>query len=202
MRLLTKLAVLVVALLSASGSSAQTFGRTSTYGGLTWSVSTNMGGFTSCNQLYVDATGDATNSNDYVIYGTLNCANGTYFSSGNAYFATDGSFNMSVSIGVAYKLVCVNLRGATLSGSCIIYDNLGNQTGTAFVSYPWQIDLLRYRSPGLLGILELHGSLGLLLHDDRSSGDAIAMRHVTLAQTEWASELAGLSEAARLLYVR
>lgn len=136
MRLLTKLAVLVVALLSASGSSAQTFGRTSTYGGLTWSVSTSMNGFSSCYQLFVDATGDATNSNNYVIYGTLNCANGAYFSSGNAYFATDGSFNMSVSIGVTHKLECVNLRGAALSGTCAIYDNLGNQTGTASVSYP------------------------------------------------------------------
>lgn len=135
MRLLKKLAVLVVALLSASGSSAQTFGSASTYGGLTWTVSTTMSGFTSCNQLFVDATGDASHSNDYVIYGTLNCANGSHFSSGNAYFATNGSFNMSVSMGVAYKLVCVNL-GASLSGSCTIYDNLGNQTGTAFVSYP------------------------------------------------------------------
>ncbi len=136
MRLLKKLAVVVVALLSASGSSAQTVGRTSTYSGLTWSVSTNMGGFTSCDQLFVDATGDVSNSSDYVIYGTLNCANGSYFSSGNAYFGADGSFNMSVSIGVAYKLVCVNLSGATLSGSCAIYDNLGTQTGTAFISYP------------------------------------------------------------------
>jgi hypothetical protein len=136
MRLLKKLAVLIVALLLASGSSAQTVGRTSTYSGLTWTVSTNMDGFTSCNQLFVDATGDASNSNDYVIYGTLNCANGSYFSSGNAYFGTDGSFNMSVSIGVAHKLVCVNLPGATLRGSCAIYDNLGTQTGTAFLSYP------------------------------------------------------------------
>lgn len=136
MHLLKKLAVLAVALLSTSGSSAATVGSTSTYGGLTWSVSTSMGGFTSCNQLFVDATGDASNSNDYVIYGTLNCANGSYFSSGNAFFGTDGSFNMSVSIGVAHKLVCVNLSGATLSGSCSIFDNLGTQTGTAFVSYP------------------------------------------------------------------
>jgi len=135
MDLLKKLAVLVVALLSASGSSAQTFGSPSTYSGLTWAVSTDMGGLTSCNQLFVDATGDVYNSNDYVIYGTLNCSDGSYFSSGNAYFGTSGSFNMSVSIGVAFKLVCVGLSGATLSGSCGIYDNLGTQTGTAFVSY-------------------------------------------------------------------
>ena len=136
MRLLNKLAVLAVALLSASGSSAQTLGYTSTYGGLTWTVTTNMVDFTNCNQLFVDATGDVSNSSDYVIYGTLNCSDGSYFSSGNAYFGTSGSFNMSVSVGVAFKLVCVGLNGATLSGSCGIYDNLGTQTGTAFVSYP------------------------------------------------------------------
>lgn len=136
MNLLNKLAVLVVALLSASVSSAQTIGYTSTYGGLTWTVSTNMVGFTNCNQLFVDATGDVANSYDYVIYGTLNCSDGNEFSSGNAYFSASGSFNMSVSMGVAFRLVCVGLSGATLSGSCGIYDNLGNQTGTAIVSYP------------------------------------------------------------------
>ena len=136
MRLLKKLAVLVVALLAASGSSAQTIGSTSTYAGLTWSVSTTMIGLTNCNQLFVAATGDVSNSSDYVVYGTLNCFDGSYFSSGNAYFDTDGSFNMSVTIGVGFNLVCANLSGATLGGSCAIYDNLGNQTGTALVSYP------------------------------------------------------------------
>jgi hypothetical protein len=43
---------------------------------------------------------------------------------------------MSVSIGVTLKLVCTDLNGATLSGSCAIYDNLGTQAGTALVSYP------------------------------------------------------------------
>ena len=134
MRLLKKLAVLVVALLSASGSGAQTLGSTNTYSGLNWFVSTNVSGFTSCNQLFVDATGDLSNSNNYVVYGTLNCSNGSYFSSGNAFFGADGSFNMSVSIGIGLYLVCVSLNGNTLSGECGIYDNLGN-LGPAFVSY-------------------------------------------------------------------
>lgn len=136
MSLLKKLAVLVFTFLSASGAYGQTVGSASTFAGLTWSVSTTMAGFASCNQLAVDFTGDFTNSYRYVVYGTLNCYGGSHFSSGNAFFSADGSFNMSVRMGIGLNLVCANLNGATLSGPCAIYDNLGTQTGTAYVSYP------------------------------------------------------------------
>ena len=136
--LLKTLAQLVIAFLTASVSNAQTFGSASTYSGLTWSVSTSIPDLFYCNQLLLDATGDFYNSTNYVVYGALNCpALGSgYASSGNAYFGIDGSFNMTVSIGVGVKLVCVNLSGATLGGSCAIFNALGAQLGTAFVSFP------------------------------------------------------------------
>ena len=38
--------------------------------------------------------------------------------------------------------------------------------------------LVYLMSTGLLGDLELHGSLGLLLHDDGSGGNAVTMRYI------------------------
>jgi hypothetical protein len=36
---------------------------------------------------------------------------------------------------VTYQLVCDNLSGATLTGSCPVYNNAGAQVGTAFVTF-------------------------------------------------------------------
>ena len=82
-------------------------------------------------------TGDVGASNNYSSYGQVFCPalGGNYASSGNAYFDSFSNFHLSVSVGVTYQLVCDNLSSATLSGSCPIYDYLGNQVGSAFVSF-------------------------------------------------------------------
>ena len=41
-----------------------------------------------------------------------------------------------------------------------------------------------YRIPRLLGDLELHWSLGFLLHDNRTAGDVTALDHIVDAQRD------------------
>src|SRR5436190_23740031 len=41
-----------------------------------------------------------------------------------------------------------------------------------------------YRIPGLLGNLELHWSLCVLLHDNRAAGDVTALDHIVDAQRD------------------
>lgn len=136
MRSLAKLALSAV-LLAGASLNAQTLGNTSTYSGLTWAFSSGVAGLQSCGTLVLDATGDIQRSDNFAAYGQLFCPalGGGYASSGNAYFDSTNAFHMSVRIGVAYIMVCDYLNGATLSGSCPIYDNLGNQAGSAFVSF-------------------------------------------------------------------
>jgi hypothetical protein len=128
---------LLAALLTAALAQAQTLGTTSTYSGLTWSVSTDAAGLGGCTRLLVDATGDVSHSDNFAVYGQLYCpsAGGGYASSGAAYFDSFNSFHMTVSLGVTYQLVCDNLSGATLSGSCPVYNNAGTQVGTAFITF-------------------------------------------------------------------
>lgn len=136
MRSLRKLALSCVLMASAVAPSvpAATLNNTSTYAGLVWAFSTAQTGFSGCGTLFADATGAVGNSDNFSIYGQLQCPSlgGTYATSGSAYFDSAGSFNMTVSLSVTHHMVCANL--SSLSGSCPIYDNLGNQTGTAFIS--------------------------------------------------------------------
>jgi len=128
---------MVAALLAAAATQAQTLGAPSTYSGLTWSVSTDAAGLGSCTQLLVDATGDLAHSDNFAMYGQLYCPSlgGGYASSGSAYFDSFNNFHMTVSLGVTYQLVCDNLNGATLTGSCPVYNNAGTQVGSAFVTF-------------------------------------------------------------------
>jgi hypothetical protein len=128
---------MVAALVAAVSTQAQTLGTPSTYSGLTWSVSTDAAGLGSCTQLLVDATGDVTHSDNFAMYGQLYCPSlgGGYASSGSAYFDSSNNFHMTVSLGVTYQLVCDNLNGGTLTGSCPVYNNAGTQVGSAFVTF-------------------------------------------------------------------
>lgn len=132
-----KTIALLIALLGAVPAQAQRIGTTYTYSGLTWSVSTNVVGMEYCNRLFLDATGDIYNSDHFATYGQLYCPalGGGYASAGSAYFDPADGFHMTVSLGITYKLVCDYLSGATLSGSCPVYNHLGAQVGTAFVSF-------------------------------------------------------------------
>jgi hypothetical protein len=132
-----KTAVLALAVLGAASGQAQTLGNTSTYAGLTWDVSTNAPGLESCTRLFLDATGDISQSNNYATYGQLSCPalSGGYASHGAAYFDGSGLFHMTVTFGVTYQLVCDYLSGASLSGSCPVYNNVGAQVGTANLTF-------------------------------------------------------------------
>jgi hypothetical protein len=132
MRSLKKLALCCALLASSALPAAYAQSNTFTYAGLAWAFSTTHPGFSTCGTLLVDATGAVGNSDNYVMHGRLSCQGGTYASTGSAYF-TSGGFNMTVRLGVTHNLQCANLDPGTLGGSCLIYDNLGNQTGTAFI---------------------------------------------------------------------
>ena len=132
---LKKFAALLALCLMTATANAQVYGNTNTYSGLSWGFSSGQAGFTSCSTLFLDATGDFSNSSNYVLYGDLSCSGGSYFSNGNAFFDGFGNFNLSVEIGVAHKLVCVGLNGSTLSGSCTIYNNSGVVTGSATITF-------------------------------------------------------------------
>lgn len=136
MRAIKKFAVLALFTLG-SALQAQTLSSTYTYSNLNWTFSTGQSGFTGCTNLFVDATGDIYNSDSFSAYGQLYCPGlgGSYASFGTAYFDASNNFNMTVTLGPAYQLVCTNLSGATLSGSCTIYNNNGTSTGTAFISF-------------------------------------------------------------------
>ncbi len=132
-----KCIALVAGLLFSAVLNAQTISNAYTYSGLSWSMSTSTSGLAACTDLLLDATGDIYNSDNYAVYGQLYCPalGGGYASSGNAYFDSLGSFHMTVSLGVTYQMVCDNINGFTLSGSCPIYNYLGAQMGTAFITF-------------------------------------------------------------------
>jgi hypothetical protein len=135
MRSVPKLLAALAVALAAAGAQAQTFGTTNTYSNLWWSFSPSSGSpFSGCSWLQMDATGDFTHSDQYAMYGNLQCSTGSYAVDGMAYFV-GSSFNMTVSIGPAHKLVCINLPDSTMSGSCTVYTNGGVATSTAFISF-------------------------------------------------------------------
>lgn len=115
--------------------SAATLNNTSTYAGLVWAFSTSQPGFSNCGTLILDATGAVGNSDNFGMHGELQCPGlgGSFASGGTAFFGSGGGFNMTLSLSVTHQMVCSNL-GGSLGGSCPIYDNLGNQTGTAFIA--------------------------------------------------------------------
>lgn len=112
-------------------------GTPDTYADLLWRVSSNVAGLSGCNELQVDATGDLVNSSKLSVYGALNCpfqSSGSYGVVGSAYFAGDGSFNMTLFIGSTTTLECTRLPGS-LSGSCSYYNTAGSRLGTAVLTF-------------------------------------------------------------------
>ncbi len=109
--------------------------NTYTYSNLAWSFSSGHPGFSTCSTLFLDATGDVYGSDNFSIYGQLYCPslNGSYASVGNAYFDSFNGFHMTIRLSITHNLVCDNLNGNTLSGTCPIYDNQGNNTGSAVI---------------------------------------------------------------------
>lgn len=133
MRIIPKLLAALALCAGAVTAQAQTYGYTNTYSGLAWDFFSSQSGFTSCTTLFLDATGDFTNSSNYSMYGDLSCSGGSYFVSGTGYFDSGGGFNLQLDLGIAHKLQCISLPG--LTGNCTIYNNSGTSTGTAFVEF-------------------------------------------------------------------
>lgn len=135
MRSFKSLALCALLALSSPFVAAQN--NTYTYSGLNWAFSTSQAGFSGCDTLILDATGDVYNSNYYSTYGRLSCSalGGSYASFGSAYFDSFGTFNITVTLSVTHQMVCNGLSASTFSGSCPIYSNQGTQTGTAFISF-------------------------------------------------------------------
>lgn len=133
MRLLTK-AITVLALVACALTARADWAYT--YAGLSWDFSTSHSGFTGCDTLYLDATGDPGSPNAaYTLYGTLFCpglGGGSYAVDGAAFFS-GASFNFTVDIGVGSKLVCNNLSSSTFSGTCTMYT--GGASSSAFVTF-------------------------------------------------------------------
>ena len=128
-------AVLLVIIPAAA--QAYRVGAPDTYSDVLWRVSSNVPGLSGCTELQVDATGDLSNSSKLSIYGALNCPlqqGGSYGVVGSAYFAGDGSFNMTLIVGSSTALECTRLPG-TLSGTCSYRDTLGNFLGSAVLTF-------------------------------------------------------------------
>jgi len=137
MRLLRTLALCcALAAPAVANVSAATLNNSFTYSGLVWAFSTSQPGFSNCGTLILDATGAVGNSDNFGMHGELQCPGlgGSFTSGGTAFFGAGGGFNMTVNLSVSHQLVCGNLDGS-LGGACAIFDNLGNQTGTAFIDF-------------------------------------------------------------------
>lgn len=131
-----KVYAIAAALLLAAGQSvAVTQGATTTFAGVTWATSTQVSGLSACTQLYVDISGDVANSKSFIAYGALNCPalNGGYAATGVGYIGTNGSFNMTLTIGAGNQIACTNLAG--FSGTCSVYGPSGNYLGPVQVTF-------------------------------------------------------------------
>lgn len=131
-RLITALTtVAAAALFGASGpASAMGVGTPQTYSKLVWYTTYNAIGITNCTQMVVDATGDLIQSDALLVYGSLNCTNGAYGVTGSLYFATDGSFSITMQV-AGYTITCP--RVAAYSGSCTVYDASWISRGTGSI---------------------------------------------------------------------
>ena len=137
MRLLKRLALCCALAGSAVASvSAATLDDTFTYTGLVWGFSTAQPGFSGCGTLVLDATGAVASSDRFGMHGQLQCPGlGGSFAAGGTSFFDPVGFNMTIGLSVTHQLVCGNLNSFTLSGTCSIFDNVGNRTGTASISF-------------------------------------------------------------------
>lgn len=127
----SRLAAPLLLAVSAAASQAQTAATTMTYTDVTWGLSTTLSGYTACNELRVDVSGDFTRSTKFVVYGVLNCpTTATGFTlAGSGYVGFDGSINMAFFMSNGMALQCPRL--VSLAGSCTFHNGAGVQVGTA-----------------------------------------------------------------------
>ncbi len=112
----------------------QSLTATQTYANLAFDLVTTLSGYSACNELRLDASGDFVNSSKFVVYGVLNCpatASG-YTLAGSGYVGFDGSVNMAFFMSNGMALQCPRLVG--LAGNCSFHNAAGLQVGTAVVT--------------------------------------------------------------------
>lgn len=107
---------------------------TTTYANLAFGLTTTLSGYTACNELRVDATGDFAASTKFVVYGVLNCPSTAtgYTLAGSGYVAFDGTVNMAFFMSNGMAVQCPSL--VNLAGTCTFHNAAGLQVGTATVS--------------------------------------------------------------------
>lgn len=110
---------------------AQTLATTLTYANLAFSLTTTLSGYTACNELRIDASGDFASSTKFVAYGVLNCPSTAtgYTLAGSGYIGFDGSINMAFFMSNGMALQCPRL--VNLAGACTFHNAAGLQVGTA-----------------------------------------------------------------------
>lgn len=105
-------------------------GTPKTYSKLIWQMSTTAPGFTSCTQIYMDATGDLDNSENLILAGGMNCGSFGYAVVGAAYLGRDGTLNFTVYHG-GYSTDCSRL--VNFAGTCFTYDGAGVRRGSGTI---------------------------------------------------------------------
>lgn len=117
------------------GGNASSFGTTTTYSNILWTVSTTIPDFAGCTELRLDGTGDMQHSFSFGLYGALNCPalGGGYGAVGSGYGDVEGRFNLNLIIGAGVSLVCP--RMVSLSGACVVTNSSGVRVGTAYITF-------------------------------------------------------------------
>jgi len=113
---------------------AQTLATTQTFSNLAFSLTTTLSGYTACNELRLDASGDFASSTKFVVYGVLNCPSTAtgYTLAGSGYVGFDGSINWAFFMSNGMALQCPRL--VNLAGSCTFHNGAGVQVGTATIA--------------------------------------------------------------------
>lgn len=132
-----KLGTLVLPLLLASAAGlaqAQSVATTTTFANLAFSLNTTLSGYTACNELRLDASGDFASSTKFIVYGVLNCPSTAtgYTLAGSGYVGFDGSINWAFFMSNGMALQCPRL--VNLAGSCTFHNGAGVQVGTATIA--------------------------------------------------------------------
>lgn len=127
-RRLIALATLATCTVAAHGQTTTTFSN------LAFSLTTTLAGYTACNELRLDASGDFANSTKFVVYGVLNCPSTAtgYTLAGSGYIGFDGSINWAFFMSNGMALQCPRL--VNLGGACTFHNGAGLQVGTATIA--------------------------------------------------------------------
>jgi hypothetical protein len=131
---MAKRILLCVLVFLSTSAAAFGYGTTTTYSDISWFFSSNASpfSFNSCDNMLLDATGDWTNSDKFILYGYISCPNTTFIVTGSGYRNNLGGLSFVIYSG-GDVLRCDLL--STLSGTCTVLDIASNTVaGSASIS--------------------------------------------------------------------